>query len=105
MQGARPWVVINKRLPDELIEYKTWDGSNWTARIENNKFIHTRQGTNTSHEANIINYKTWDGSNWTAQIDGTKLIHTRQGASASHEAVRIDYLGSDGVQYEGSFAN
>ena len=59
---------------DIIINYETWDGTNWTAKIKVNAdcsviFTHAPNGDwSKSHDDTIINYKTWGGTNWTAKV-------------------------------------
>ena len=86
---------------DTIINYKSWDGSNWTAKLENNfgtiLFIHAPNGDwSKCHKDKIINYKTWDGSNWTAKLEnnfkGILFIHAPNGDwSKCHKDKIINY--------------
>ncbi|MCU6795131.1 hypothetical protein OB236_23775 [Paenibacillus sp. WQ 127069] len=49
---------------DTIVNYKSWDGSNWTVKMVGGNFIHAPNGdfTNT-HISKNIDYVTWDGEN------------------------------------------
>jgi hypothetical protein len=64
----------SKSHDDTIINYTTWDGTNWTAKVKVKSgglvlFTHAPSGNwSESHEDKIINYTTWDGTNWGAKI-------------------------------------
>jgi hypothetical protein len=88
---------------DIIINYETWDGTNWTAKVKVNAdgsviFTHAPNGDwSKSHDDTIINYKTWDGTNWTAKAkvnsDGSVIFtHAPNGDwSKSHDDTIINY--------------
>jgi hypothetical protein len=66
------WVKSHK---DVIINYLTWDGTKWTAKLEKKpdgsiQFVHAPQGNwAKSHKDMIINYLTWDAGKWTAKVN------------------------------------
>jgi hypothetical protein len=64
-----------KRLLDS-IDYTTWDGSHWRARVSGTKFLHAPALVNgqpnhafeNTHEDGVIRYLTWDNAQWEATI-------------------------------------
>jgi hypothetical protein len=94
-QGPADW---SKAHPDTIINYITWDGSKWTAKIlPDHTFLHAPNGDFTAagtHPDTIINYKTWDGSNWTATIQPDLTFrHAPYGDfSKAHPDSIINYL-------------
>jgi hypothetical protein len=91
----------SKAHPDTVINYITWDGTYWTAKIQNGQFLHASHGDFTSpqtHPDSILNYKTWDGSNWTARLSGTVFIHAPNGDfSKAHTDSIMNYITWDGT--------
>ncbi len=94
----------SKSHDDTIINYETWDGTNWTAKIKVNAdgsviFTHAPNGGNwsKSHDDTIINYKTWDETNWTAKAkvnsNGSVIFtHAPNGDwSKSHDDTIINY--------------
>ena len=54
---------------DVIINYQTWGGAQWTAKIVGDKFLHAPGGDfSRSHEDVIINYQVWGGAPWTAKL-------------------------------------
>jgi hypothetical protein len=53
-----------------VINYKTWDGSKWTAKLNGTTFTHAPDGDfSKAHDDSIINYITWGGDLWTAKVN------------------------------------
>ncbi|MBT6146840.1 MAG: DUF4751 family protein, partial [Gemmatimonadetes bacterium] len=79
---------------DVIINYQTWDGSLWTAKVSGNTFIHAPGGDfNSSHTAHIINYVSWGGSLWQATVDGDVFTHAPSyNLSLRHTDTIINYL-------------
>ena len=51
------------------MNYISWDGSKWTAKIQGSGFVHAPNGNwQLAHTDIIINYITWDEGKWTAKI-------------------------------------
>ena len=88
----------------DVLAYKTWDGSNWTAKFDGYTFIHAPNGDfNRAHRDAIINYKTWDGGNWTAKLDGNTFIHAPNGDfNRGHRDAIINYKTWDGGNWTAS---
>ena len=87
---------------DTYANYKTWNGSDWTASIDSSgEFIHTHRGENSGHTDRIIQYISWDGQPWTATVNTATNVftHTRQGASSSHTDTILNYIGWDGSHW------
>lgn len=76
-----------------VINYKTWDGTGWWARIEGNTFIHSRNHDfSNSHQDDIINYLYWDNSKWTARVNGDTWTHAPNGDfNSAHRSACIMY--------------
>jgi len=54
---------------DALLKFKTWDGSNWSAKLRGDMFLLAPEGDFSCYQSRTtLNYKTWDGSNWTARV-------------------------------------
>lgn len=85
---------------DVVLHYKTWDESDWTARLANGMFYVTRSGQAGGHSDSIINYKAWDGSNWTARLttqdNQPAFYHVRQYATSGHTDKALQYHTWDG---------
>ena len=56
---------------DSILNYVTWDGTKWSAKIQGGGFLHAPNGDwGRAHADTIINYVTWDGTKWSAKIQG-----------------------------------
>ncbi|OHD79183.1 MAG: hypothetical protein A2355_15330, partial [Spirochaetes bacterium RIFOXYB1_FULL_32_8] len=79
---------------DVIMNYKTWDGSNWSVRLVGSTFIHAPNGDfSKSHNDIIINYLSWNGSKWTAKYNGSTFIHAPNGNfSQAHNDTIINYV-------------
>jgi hypothetical protein len=80
------------------IQYISWDGTKWAARIEGTDFVHAPTGDwSRSHRDVIINYITWDGTRWSAKIEDLTFVHAPAGDwSRSHRDVILNYRGWNG---------
>ncbi|MBI3072304.1 MAG: hypothetical protein HYY84_09320 [Deltaproteobacteria bacterium] len=76
---------------DVNLNYVTWGGGEWTARLEGGRFLHTRRGAPSGHPDVIMNYVTWDGGEWTAHLAGAQVRHVKRGAADGHTSDVIDY--------------
>lgn len=66
--------------PDTIINYITWDGTEWTAKFDGDRFVHAPKGDwSRSHVDVILNYITWDGSKWTVRLEQRRFLHAPQG--------------------------
>eukprot|EP01122_Echinamoeba_exundans_P014724 TRINITY_DN6721_c0_g1_i1.p1 TRINITY_DN6721_c0_g1~~TRINITY_DN6721_c0_g1_i1.p1 ORF type:complete len:397 (-),score=25.58 TRINITY_DN6721_c0_g1_i1:64-1179(-) len=85
---------------DVVLHYKTWDDTDWTARLANGSFYVTRGGQPIGHTDSIVNYRAWDGSNWTARLtmqDGQPAFyHVKQYATNGHTDKALQYKTWDG---------
>lgn len=64
------------------IEYKSWDGSFWTAMVVGDKFVHAPSGdlsSKNAHESDVIAYITSDGNKWAAKIQNNQFLHAQNG--------------------------
>lgn len=79
---------------DYTFNYKTWDNTNWSARLEGNRFVHAPNGDwSRAHRDTIIKYVTWGGSLWTAQVGGNEFVHAPNGDwSRSHRDTIVNYM-------------
>jgi hypothetical protein len=79
---------------DTIMNYISWDGSRWTARIQGNGFVHAPNGNwQQSHADTIMNYISWDGSKWTAKIQGSGFVHAPNGNwQLAHTDIIINYI-------------
>lgn len=83
----------------EVIAYRTWDNTNWTARIEGERIVHAPGGDfSRSHSDSVLAYKTWDGSNWTLKLEPRIGFRHAPGGdfSRSHVDSVVAYLTWDG---------
>ncbi|MFT5570579.1 MAG: hypothetical protein ACI8QD_002160 [Cyclobacteriaceae bacterium] len=85
---------FSKAHGDIIVNYVSWDGQNWTAKLKGNTFVHAKNGDfSTSHQDEIINYVFSDGSQWTAKVSGNTFTHARNGDfSTSHQDVLLGYV-------------
>lgn len=79
---------------DVVINYKTWNGDGWWAKVNGNTFTHARKNDFvSSHNDVIINYVSWDNKKWTAKVDGNTWLHAPNGDfSKAHQSKIINYL-------------
>jgi len=87
---------------EQYANYKTWDGSDWTASIDlTGQFTHTLKGAGSSHADTVINYISWDGRAWSATIDPVSKVftHTQRETGASHTDTILNYVAWDGSQW------
>lgn len=87
---------------DLIVNYKTWGGGNWTAKIgSDGQFSHQAQGANSGHSDIIIDYQTWGGDEWTATINPQSKVfkHIRRGTPSGHEDSVLDYTSWDGSEW------
>jgi hypothetical protein len=91
----------DKAHADAIMNYVTWDGGKWTAKIEGNQFVHAPGGDwSQAHADTIMNYVTWDGSKWTAKIDNGVFLHAPNGDwSRAHKDSIINYITWDGSKW------
>ena len=60
---------LSKSHKDAILKFKTWDGSNWSAKLRGDMFLLAPEGDSSNYQpGTTLNYKTWDGSNWTARV-------------------------------------
>jgi Domain of unknown function (DUF4751)/Group XII secretory phospholipase A2 precursor (PLA2G12) len=92
---------FSKSHSDTIINYVTWDGTQWTAKLVGNTLFHAPNGDfSKAHSDTIINYITWDGTQWTARIVGNTFFHAPNGDfSKSHPDKIINYITWDGTQW------
>jgi hypothetical protein len=107
----------SKSHDDTIINYTTWDGTNWTAKVKVKSgglvlFTHAPNGNwSESHDDKIINYTTWDGTNWTAnaQVNSDGLVqftHAPNGNwSESHNDTVLNYKTWDGTNWSAKIKN
>lgn len=78
---------------DEIMNYESWDGSQWTTKIVDGRFVHAPGGDwGQAHSDDIINYRSWDGSLWTARIENELFVHAPDGDfSRAHNDTVINY--------------
>jgi hypothetical protein len=71
---------FSKAHPDTIINYITWDGSNWTARFDGTRFVHAPNGDWARSKVDtIMNYVTLDGTKWTTRLEQRNFLHAPQG--------------------------
>ena len=73
--------------------YKGWDGSSWSARIEGAGFVHAPNGDwSRAHRDTIIRYISWDDNRWTAKITGSQFSHApSEDWNRAHDDVILNY--------------
>jgi hypothetical protein len=76
------------------MDYVSWDGKRWCARIYRNTFLHAPNcDWNQAHSDSVISYKSWDGLNWAASISGKTFTHALNGDfNDSHTDTILNYL-------------
>jgi len=81
-------------------QYKTWDSSHWTARIDRDQFVHAPNGDfGAGHADTIIRYLSWDGNRWTAKISGNHFVHApNDDWNRAHDDVILNYIDWNGAQ-------
>ena len=81
-------------------QYTGWDGSQWTARVDRDQFVHAPNGDfRASHQDTIIRYISWDGNRWTARISGDHFVHApNEDWSRAHNDVILNYINWSGAQ-------
>jgi hypothetical protein len=63
---AQDW---SKSRPDTIINYITWDGNKWSAKLNGTAFVLAPNGEwSKSRPDTFINYITWDHSKWSARV-------------------------------------
>jgi hypothetical protein len=80
------------------LAYKAWNGSNWTVRISEQRFLtHTAEQAGLQISNNTINFLGWDGAKWTAVLDpeaGT-FVQTRIGSHVQRRSPNLHFKGWD----------
>lgn len=82
-----------------ILNYKSWDGSDWTVQIIGDWFIHTARNSGESHADTQINYQSWGGGNWTAKRVGDQFLHTQEDASSGHFDTILNYRSWDSSEW------
>jgi hypothetical protein len=92
---------FSKAHPDTIIQYTTWDGSNWTARFDGTRFVHAPKGDwSKSKTDTIMNYVSVDGGKWTVRLEQRRFLHAPQGDFArAHSSDIITYKTWDGSKW------
>ncbi len=83
------------------IDYISWDGAYWTAKVVGNTFIHAPGGDfSQSHQDNHIDYLAWGSQHYRATLDGDVLTHAPEyNLSLSHQDTVINYLVWEGAPW------
>jgi|CXWL01.1.fsa_nt_gi hypothetical protein len=92
--------AVREFSPTAVINYKSWDGLKWAAKLQGDGFLHAPIGDWTrAHADSIINYIAWDGQRWTAKIQGNVFLHAPNGDWArAHTDTIINYFSWENVK-------
>lgn len=86
-----------RKISSGRMNYKTWDGGNWTAEIYGDQFVHRKEGSCDQHLDDHIDYVFKDGSKWRAKLNNGTFIHAPKGDfNKSHNDRFLGYVGWNG---------
>lgn len=89
--------AVREFIPNSVINYISWDGGKWAAKLQGDGFLHAPNGDWTkAHADSIINYISWDGQKWTAKLQTSDFLHAPNGDwTRAHSDTIINYISWD----------
>lgn len=83
------------------LEFVTWDGSKWSARIQDEGFLLAPNGDWSRAAADtVLRYLAWDGKKWAAKIQEGGFLHAPEGKWYWSQAnAVIQYLNWDRAEW------
>lgn len=93
---------------DIILNYTSWDGAKWTAKLDRDLFFHAPNGEwSQAHDDIILNYIDWNGTKWTVKIDSDPLTAQQPFKLAPegdwqrfHNSTNFQYISWDGAQWQ-----
>lgn len=85
--------AVREFTPNPVVNYISWDGAKWAAKLQGDGFLHAPNGDWTrAHIDSVINYISWDDQKWSAKIQGDVFLHAPNGDWArAHSDTIINY--------------
>ncbi len=75
-----PGGVWERTHSGDMLNYITWDGSQWSAKLHGNGFLLAPDGDwNKAYADAVLNYVAWDGTKWAAKIHSGGFLHAPNG--------------------------
>lgn len=90
---------------DKIINFKNWQGENWSAKIVENTVILAPAGDfSNSHSDTTFNYINSSGENWAARISNNTFVLAKDGDfTVSHTDTILNYKSWDTVNWTAEF--